>query len=437
MKKIKIAFICHFSNTNIRAKLPLSSLWVKNLFKKLIGKNVSNYEDFAPWITTIISEFEKFEDVELHVISPHVGLKYKLNEFSSNNIHYHFFKPVMPFIQIKWRSVFKNYSAPQYRCNREMVSQIVNQINPEVVNLFGSENPYYSITALDIKKIPVNVLLQSVLYTPFKEKYNFVVEENRLEIERKIFQSCFYFGTACRMYSDCVLNVNPEANIFEFWFPTQLPPKVSSNRTLYDFVFFAKSVSNIKGIEDTIKALALVKKKKEDVKLNVIGSCDADYKEFLSNLIVDLGLKDNVTFHDYFPEHKNMFEQVKRSKIAVLPNKLDVLSSTIREAMFLEMPIVTTVTTGTPYLNADKQTVLLSEIGNIENLAHNMYKLLNDTALSCNLVKNAKTLAEKVFDNNAIAKKLVKDNIAILENYKEKKTIPKELLFKPDNYPEY
>jgi glycosyltransferase involved in cell wall biosynthesis len=437
MKKIRIAFICHFSNQEIRWQLPLNNLRIRNLIKKVLGKKIWNYSDFAPWVTTIISEFEKIENVELHVISPHFGLKSKICTFTYNNIWYYFFKPENSSYLKRLLPISNKNDDPQFKENRRVVGQVLKQIQPDVINLFGAENPYYSIIALDIKRTPVNVLLQAVLNTPFKDVHNYRVDKNRLEIERKIFESCGYFGTASRMYNDCVLKVNPTAEIFEFLFPTQRPPEILSQEVFYDFVFFAKSVNNIKGIEDTIEALSLVKKNRSSVKLNIVGSCDPDYKVFLFNRIVDLGLKDNIEFHDYFPEHKDMFLQVKKSKIAVLPNKLDVLSSTIREAMFLEIPIATTITTGTPYLNAKNQTVLLSEIGNIEKLASNMYRLLIDYELCNDLVRNAKALAEEVFDNSAIAKKLVKDNIAIVEHFNENKPIPKELLFNPDNYPEY
>lgn len=437
MKKIRIAFICHFSNQEIRRQLPLSSRRVRNSIKTILGMKTWFYNDFAQWVPCIIEEFENLEDIDLHVISPHVGLKTKLVTFSSNNISFHFFRPEYESSIKKLIPFLNKYNQSEYTKNRRIVSQLLKQIGPDVINLFGAENPYYSITALDIKNTPVNVLLQAVLNTPFKEVHNFKVDKKRLDLERKIFESCVYFGTASRMYNDCVLSVNPTAKIFEFWFPTQRPPEIMPQKILYDFVFFAKSVSNIKGIEDTIEALALVKKNRSNVKLNIVGSCDTDYKAFLLNRIVDLGLQENIEFHDYFPEHKDMFVQVKKSKIAVLPNKLDVVSSTIREAMFLEIPIATTITSGTPYLNAKNQTVLLSEIVKIEELANNMYRLLIESELCSDLVKNAKALAQEVFDNTAIAKKLVKDNIAIVEHFNENKPIPKELLFNPDNYPEY
>lgn len=437
MEKIKVVWICHFSNKLVRHRLPLSKLILKSHIKKLFGKKPPKYIDFAPWVSTLIKEFEQFENTELHVIAPHIGLKKSICEFEMNGVYYHFFKSDKPLIHLNILEEHFRNSKNDYKLNRDLVDQFINSIKPDIVNLIGAENPYYSITALDIQKIPVYVLLQTVLSTPFKEIFNFKVDKNRIEIERKIFESKNYFGTGSRMYRDCVLNVNPSANVFDFWFPTQLPPYIPAQPFEFDFVFFASGLSPVKGIEEAIEAFGLVVKNKMDVKMNIIGSCDKGYKEVLQNKIKELGIEQNVEFSDYFSEHKDMFVQVKKSKIAILPNRLDVISSTIREAMFLEIPVVTTITTGTPYLNKDYQTVLLSKIGDIQALTDNMIELLYNNELRNDLVANAKNLADRIFDNTAIAKKLVNDNIAILNHYNNKIKIPQELLFNIENYPEY
>lgn len=438
MEKIKVVWICHFSNHQIRENLPLSSLWFINLIKLISGKGGTNkYKDFAPWITQLIAEFEKINDIELHIISPHSGLKKLTSEFALNDIHYYFFKPEMPLHVDRIVQKVFNIKNRTYRLNRYFVKNFIKRIKPDVVNLFGAENPYYSITALDIKEVPVYVLLQTVLATPFRTKFNFRVDAFRLELEEEIFKSANYFGTAARMYHDCVVGNNSEANVLEFWFPTQIPPTITTQTKEFEFCFFSNGVSQIKGIEDAIDAFSFVAQSNNNIKMNIIGSCNAEYKTFLNNKISAAGLEGNVVFSGHFPKHADMFKQVKKSKMAVLPNKLDVISSTIREAMFLEIPVVTTITTGTPYLNKRDQTVLLSEIGDIKALANNMLELLNNPELSKKLVENAKKLADEIFDNKAIAKKLVTDNKAILNHFENGVPIPEPLLFNIDNYPEY
>jgi len=396
-----------------------------------------HYRDFAPWITSLITEFEMLKNVELHIIAPHQGLKQLTAEFEFNGVYFHFFRPNIEYTISKFYEKYIPFNKAKFLLSRILVKQLFKVIQPDIVNLVGAENPYYSITALDIKTVPVYVLLQTVLSTPFKDKFNFNPDNYQIEVENRILKSKMYFGTASRMYHDCVLSKNKGANVLEFWFPTQRPPFIPVQRIEFDIVLFASSLSQIKGVEDVIDALSVVKLEIKTVKMNLIGSCNEKYKKYLQNKIIELGLEDNVIFNEYFPSHSDMFKQVKRSRIAVLPNKLDVVSSTIREAMFLEIPVVTYITTGTPYLNKDNQTVLLSEIGDITALAKNIILLLNDSELHNTIVTNAKNLAVRIFSNSSIAEKLIEDNSAIVEHFRNSTPIPKTLLFNSDNFPEY
>ena len=52
--------------------------------------------------------------------------------------------------------------------------------------------------------------------------------------------------------------------------------------------------------------------KYKQYELNVAGSCDTDYKVFLLNRVLDLGLQDNMEFHEYFPDIKICLQKGKR-----------------------------------------------------------------------------------------------------------------------------
>lgn len=437
MSKIKIAWICHFSNKKVRENLPLSSLWFVNVLRFILGKKgkLSPNIDFAPWISVLIKEFEKIDDVELHVIAPHIGLKKLTCTFEMNGVYYHFFKPgLSQILVIVLRVVFRRQER-KYRINRFLVKGFLKNIKPDIVNLIGAENPLYSITALDIKDTPMYVLLQTVLATPFNNKLNYKVDVERLAVENAIFLNAKYFGTAARAYNDCVLKVNPNAIVFEFWFPVENPPDIEDIGKEFEFVFFANQLTESKGVEDAIEAFAIVARKFKNARLNIIGSCSAAYKDLLVSKISDLGLDENIVFSSYFSLHSEMFKQVKKAKIALLPHKIDVIAGTIREAMFLGLPVITYKTTGTPFLNSEKQTVLISDIGDISGLAQNMIMLLSSPVLDQSLTHNAKILANKIFDNAAITKKLLEDNKAIINHYHLGTPIPEDLLFKPENFP--
>ena len=200
--------------------------------------------------------------------------------------------------------------------------------------MIGTENPYYSITVLDIKDIPVFVSAQTVYTNPDRQKISGNCDPLRWNTELKIHHKEKYYGCAGRMHRDLILRNNPDAIIFKNFFPIQYPKKVKEVEKEFDFVYFAQGVSQKKGIEDAIDALALVKKEKPDVTLMVVGHCPPNYKVFLNKKIDNLGLTENISFHDYFPVHSDMHQYIKKAKFALLPVKLDVIPGTVIEVCF-------------------------------------------------------------------------------------------------------
>lgn len=436
-KKMKVAWICHFSNEKVREKLPLSKRSFLNRLKKLLGMQPYVYSDFAPWVNNLITEFEKFEDVELHIIAPHAGLSPFKYSFEMNGIYYHFFRPELPLRLDILVSRLPHQEKRRFLLNRLWVRQFIKEIQPDVVNLIGTENPYYSITVLDIKDIPVYVSAQTVYTNPDRKKLSGVCDRLHWNTELKIHHKEKYYGCSGRMHRDLILRNNPDAMIFKNFFPIQHPRNIKEVEKEFDFVYYAQHVSAKKGIEDAIDALSIVKKEKPDVTFKVVGNCPPNYRDFLNEKISSLGLTENISFHDYFPVHSEMHQYIKKSRFALLPIKLDVISSSVLEAMLLELPLVTYKTTGTPYLNKDGETVLISEIGDIEHLAANMLKLLNSPELAERLKKKAKAFVEKEFDNTASAKRLVEDYKAVIAHYHYGTPIPKELLFDLNEFPIY
>lgn len=436
MEKLKVVWICHFSNEEIRKRLPLSEMKLKNWIKTLLGKQINNgYSDLAPWVTNLIKEFEKYDDVELHVISPFLGLTHFTYEFRMNNVNYHFFSPAVPFLHIPYNGL-NIKGLPPFFINRQYIKSFLLQIKPDIVNLIGTENPYYSIAALDIKDTPVYVSAQTVYTNPDRLKYADDFMQLNWDVELKIHRKEKYYGCGGRMHRDLILRNNPDAIIFKMFFPIEKPKKITNVPKVFDFVFFA-GIAKKKGVEDAIDALAIVKKTKSDVTLNIVGNCPAAYKNALVNKVKNLNLAENVSFNDYFPDHSDMHQHVVQGHFALLPVKLDVIPGSVIEAIYLGLPVVTYKTTGTPYLNRDGKSVLLSEIDDIEGLAENMTALLNSDALAEKLRENALAFVNREFDNAVSARRLFDNYKSVIDHYRHNIPIPSEQLFSIDEFPIY
>jgi glycosyltransferase involved in cell wall biosynthesis len=264
-----------------------------------------------------------------------------------------------------------------------------------------------------------------------------IINQDRWDLELKIHQKENYFGCSGRMHRDLILKNNLDAIIFKMFFPLEKPTLVKEVPKEFDFVFFAAGVNNKKGVEDAIDAFAIVKKQKPTTTLNIVGGCNSDYKLVLEEKIKNLNLERNIIFNGYFAVHADMHQHIKKSRFAVLPNKLDIISGTVLEAILLEIPLITYKTSGSPFLNKNGETILLADIGDTEKLAENMLRLLNKPELAEKLKRDAKTFVEKEFDNTTSAKRLLGNYKAVIDHYHQNIPIPKNLLFDTEEFPIY
>ena len=133
-----------------------------------------------------------------------------------------------------------------------------------------------------------------------------------------------------------------------------------------------------------------------ELKLKIVGNYTEEYKAILDKRINELGIYDSVVFTGKLPTHSDVIEEVRHSRFALLPLKIDFISGTIREAMSIGIPVVTTITAGTPSLNEKRESVLLSKPEDFVGMADNILRLKNDDSLAKKLSNNGvETIMEK------------------------------------------
>jgi len=66
-----------------------------------------------------------------------------------------------------------------------------------------------------------------------------------------------------------------------------------------------------------------------------------------------------------------------------------------------------------------------------------MLRVMKEPELFIKMLNNSKIFIEREYDNSSIINRLVNIYIALYEHYYENEPIPKELLFNPEEFPEY
>jgi len=152
-----------------------------------------------------------------------------------------------------------------------------------------------------------------------------------------------------------------------------IPQLVTRGRTN---ILFVGRCEPIKGLEDLLKAMALLGD--HDVRLGIVGDTDEDpeYFESLRQLVGRLGLRTRVHFVGRIDEEAVLAEWYARSDILVLPSLWEGYGIVLLEAMSFGLPVIATRVGGIPEIVSDGRNGLLVEAGNVPDLARAMRYLI-------------------------------------------------------------
>lgn len=435
MEKLKVVWLCHFSNKEVRQLYPRKTKRPLYRFaRKLLGlhEKEGGGSDFAPWITAGIEEVRKHDDMELHVISPQTDMKGLSCEFESHGVYYHFYNPNWTLLMM---NLVKNLNLWLKLQNSSCYAKkFIKKIKPDIVDLIGVENIYHSCAILYLDEtIPKMITLQTFYSNPETLQLRpYKSETLNWKLERKILPKYRFFNVTSPQHKKLLMEINRNAVSFaySFW-ASKLPQiEIEEKEKEYDFINFASGLGKPKGPLDTLHALAIVKKRYPNVKLNFSGKIEGTgvEKKDYDELIEKYGLQNNVSFTSYHETQRDLFRHIKKARFAVLPIYFDVVPGTLIQAMYYGLPAVTYATYGTPNINKDDERILIAERGNVEQLAEKMLLLLDNPQKAEVLKKKAMQWADDSFDNAKLYYRLLEDYKAIIAYEKHGTQIPEHLL---------
>ena len=431
--KIKVVWLCNFSDEKTRSHIKFSHFYFKNLISYMFLRPAPKRVDYGVWVSNAIKEFENFQDIDLTVIFPYTGIKGKSQFFDINGVHYVCYRTEEDnFIDYIRRKYF-GFVKINWDENRKVIKDYISQISPDIIHVIGAENPYYSSAALDIpNNIPSVLSLQTLLSDPnFINKYPMSqrMYDYRSALEREIIKKCNYIASPVVVFNRIIKRqIMQNAVFLNMPLAVGEDIDISFDKKEYDFVYFAANIN--KACDVAIEAFAIAAKQDGTLTLNVSGLYDTAYKSKIDARINELGIADKVFFSGSQATHDDVLRQIKKSRFALLPLKIDLISGTIREAMACGLPVVTTVTPVTPSLNADRESVLLSELGDYESMANNMLKLVQDQDYATLIMNNGiKTVSER-YGNKENMQKWHNGYYEIVDHFKEGKSFSSNLLVK-------
>ncbi|MBK8988832.1 MAG: glycosyltransferase family 4 protein [Chloroflexi bacterium] len=157
-----------------------------------------------------------------------------------------------------------------------------------------------------------------------------------------------------------------------------------------------------KGFVQLLKAFAIVHQQMPKTRLLIAGqpSPGTDHHLLIKQTATDLGLNNVVTFAGYRTDLPKIFAGMD---VFCQPVQHDASSLVFLGAMVARAPVVSVRSGSVPEVIVDGETGLLSDVGDIDSLANNLLKVLQDKELATQLGCAGRERVENVFGPQVIA----------------------------------
>lgn len=392
-------------------------VWLLNSPIGIVGEKLFNKtSQSGGWIDLTFYDLKPYIDkslVELHILSP----------IKNNNRHIEYFKGCF-FHYIRWNN--KIGKKPTKKDNDRMIS-ILKTINPNLIMTWGTE---FSFTFSGLicsheLSIPSLIYIQGLINS-FKEyenanlKYTEMLKSLNLFEKWKIIQTKLYYNSLKKqikyeneMFKKCsgiisdnywcfeiAKSINFNINCYFSLLPidkefTKAKKWKLENINRYQ-IFTIAGRTSYKGLHNLIKALSIVKKEYPNVRLIIPGNIGYKGKNilkkppyicFLEYLINKNGLTKNIVFSGKLT-HKEMSEFMAKSHCFVMPSCVENHSSTVREALYVGVPTITSLVGSISELIENNSQSLLYRYDDIYALALNIKKVFSSDELCSKLSKN-------------------------------------------------
>lgn len=169
-----------------------------------------------------------------------------------------------------------------------------------------------------------------------------------------------------------------------------------------EYILYFGTIEPRKNISSIVKAFKIVSEKNKDISLVLAGREGWMYEEVFS-LVKELGLEEKVIFTGYVPE-ENVSALYSCALAFVFPSLYEGFGIPPLEAMACGTPVIVSNTSSLPEVTGDAG-ILVNAL-DVENIAHEMGRLIEDNSLQSQCAEKGLIQAQK-FSWDDSAKKVM------------------------------
>ena len=364
------------------------------------------------WMTCLLDHMVRAGGVEIDVATAHPGLRD--DEFSEGGVRY------VVFGQPRYESIFEARRRDIERCVR-----LVENTNPDLVHIHGSERFFGLLAARGLIRPPALISIQGLvdaclpiffgslsareiwqsealveIATRRGLLWRYRDYSKGAELGREILANGKAFMGRTEWDRAHLRSANPSA--VYYYGGEILRPQFSGPRwdldscDRYSVIFTNAGSEPRRGVEVLVDAMQVVRREFPEAELRLAGTLGERraYDRFLRRRIADAGLEKSIHYLGYL-NAAQMAEQLRRAHVFVQPSFMENSSNSLCEAMQSGLPCVATHAGGIPSLIDHGRTGLMIPPGDAPLLAESIAKIFRDRDLAVHLGRSARAEASQ------------------------------------------
>lgn len=418
-------------------------LWITNQPIAGAAKKLNIKSSSGTWMAPALEKIVQMPDIHMSVAS--VSPLSIPTAFSDGNVDFY----CIP------KSNKKIYPYNNKIC-REYWANVIKQSSPDLIMVWGTEYTYGLCAMLVAPEIPTVIIVQGIIHSiqryylggltkkELKTAYsfrNFIMHDSIKNMQKHYVKREKNEALMIKKAGNIIIEnewtrancmeINDNCNFFEYRTPINnlfYDLKWNSNTCIKHSIFCTAPVNYpLKGFHQIIKAVALIKRKYPDVVLRVPGMFDPykcgfkteikqdGYIKFIKNLIVKLGVKDNIVFLGRISSEM-VGDELQRANAFVATSCIENLSISLREAMVVGTPSIASVAGGMPENIQDKVNGRIYRFEEYAHLAQIIIGVFENDELAVKYSENARNYMRKYLSDKSDANTLVDIYRRVLSN---------------------
>ncbi|MGD0548884.1 MAG: glycosyltransferase [Terracidiphilus sp.] len=405
----------------------MKALWLTNTLMpdaaRHIGQDVPRGSGW--WMSSLLDRLKQRRDVELAVVTAWGAGAKSDCRFTHDKVTY--FVTKTPARQVLFSRL--GFDAAWHPSRRQLVefASIVNEWNPDIVHVHGTEMDYGLIKSRGLVAKPMAVSIQGLMAPCARKAFGDLLPEElygtirglvrplrhclkqsrwfrcRIPLEEEILKSAdMVFGRTefdkawAWAYNSSVIyrHVN---ELMRSEFLDAAPWSLQSCQK--HRIFCTSGNQPLKGLHVLVEAVHRLRQIYQDIELNVASNgfvphFQSDYARFVKRQIEKWKLAGVVTFLGYL-DANGLIEQLKQANCYVTPSFIENGCNALQEAMLVGTPCVATLSGGLLTTIDPGTTGMAFPVGDAALLAWQIAKIFDNDSLASQLGRQARVVARE------------------------------------------